>query len=170
MPISGNELLILLVIAAFLIGPERLPGYAEQVSRFVRQARQMVKGAQSQIAEELGPEYKDVDWRQFDPRQYDPRRIVREALMEDLPATSSVKRPSMGAAAAAGMAAVAGSAAVAGGAASAGAGAHPARSAPDGAAQDLPPGAVQDAVPATGPGAADALLFAETVPFDDEAT
>ena len=31
----------------------------------------------------MGPEFEDVDWRQFDPRQYDPRRIVREALLDD---------------------------------------------------------------------------------------
>ena len=32
-------------------------------------------------ASEMGPEFDDVDWRQYDPRQYDPRRIVREALL-----------------------------------------------------------------------------------------
>ena len=30
----------------------------------------------------MGPEFEDINWRQFDPRQYDPRRIVREALMD----------------------------------------------------------------------------------------
>ena len=33
----------------------------------------------------MGPEFDDIDWRQFDPRQYDPRRIVREALLDDEP-------------------------------------------------------------------------------------
>ena len=34
--------------------------------------------------DQLGPEYSDINWRQYDPRQYDPRRIVREALIEPL--------------------------------------------------------------------------------------
>ena len=44
----------------------------------------MAEGAKTQIKDELGPEYEDVDWRKLDPRQYDPRRIIREALMEDM--------------------------------------------------------------------------------------
>ncbi len=83
MPISGNELLVLLVLAAFLIGPERLPEYAEQVGRLVRNARRYISGARTRIRTELGPDFDDVDWTQFDPRRYDPRRIVREALLED---------------------------------------------------------------------------------------
>ncbi len=83
MPISGNELLVLLVLAAFLIGPERLPEYAEQVARLVRGARRYISGARTRIRSELGPDFDDVDWTQFDPRRYDPRRIVRDALLED---------------------------------------------------------------------------------------
>lgn len=83
MPISGNELLALLVLAAFLIGPERLPEYAAQVAKLVRGVREYVSGARTRIRTELGPEFDDVDWAQFDPRRYDPRRIVRDALLED---------------------------------------------------------------------------------------
>lgn len=88
MPISGNELLVLLVLAAFLIGPERLPQYAEQVARLVRRVRAATTGARSRLRDELGPEFEDVDWSQFDPRRYDPRRIVREALLDEGPAPS----------------------------------------------------------------------------------
>jgi sec-independent protein translocase protein TatB len=80
---SGNELLVLLILAAVLIGPERLPEYAEQVARLVRRAKQAVLGARSRLEAELGPELGGVDWSQFDPRRYDPRRIVREALLEE---------------------------------------------------------------------------------------
>jgi len=47
----------------------------------------MANNANSQLKEELGEGYEDVDWRKLDPRQYDPRRIIREALLEDLPDT-----------------------------------------------------------------------------------
>jgi sec-independent protein translocase protein TatB len=49
----------------------------------VRQVRNLATNARSQLKDQMGPEFDEVDWRQFDPRQYDPRRIVREALMEE---------------------------------------------------------------------------------------
>ena len=82
--IDGTKFLILLVIAIVVLGPERLPAYAMKLAHLVRQARTMVTNAQAQLAEQMGPDFDDIDWKQYDPRQYDPRRIVREALMEPL--------------------------------------------------------------------------------------
>lgn len=81
--VNGGEFLIIAVIALLVIGPERLPQYAAQLGRVVRDARRMATGAREQVRAELGPEFDDVDWRKLDPRQYDPRRIVREALLDD---------------------------------------------------------------------------------------
>ena len=44
----------------------------------------MAEGAKGQLKDQLGPEYEDINWRQYDPRQYDPRRIVKEALLDPL--------------------------------------------------------------------------------------
>ena len=81
--INGSEFLIIAVIVLVVIGPERLPLYATQLARLVREARRMATGAREQVRAELGPDFDDVDWRKLDPRQYDPRRIVREALLDD---------------------------------------------------------------------------------------
>jgi len=75
---------VLLVVAAVVIGPERLPGYAEQLGQWVRRARQFVQDTKQRVDEELGEEARSVDWASLDPRKYDPRRIVREALLEDV--------------------------------------------------------------------------------------
>lgn len=84
--ISGGEFLILAFIALVLIGPERLPQYAEQLGRLVRTIKEMMTGARTTLREELGDDYDEL--AKFDPRQYDPRRIVREAMLEDVvPAT-----------------------------------------------------------------------------------
>lgn len=83
--INGWELGLIVVLAVVLIGPERLPGYAEQLGRAVRRARGYLTDARSRVDEELGPEFRDVDWSKLDPRQYDPRKIVRDALMDDTP-------------------------------------------------------------------------------------
>jgi sec-independent protein translocase protein TatB len=80
--INGWEFVLLIVIAIVVLGPERMPEYAAKLARFVKQARAMADNARGQLREQMGPEFDDIDWRQYDPRQYDPRRIVREALME----------------------------------------------------------------------------------------
>lgn len=80
-----EKLMLIGVVAALVIGPERLPKYAEALAKFTRRAKETLQGAKSRMREEMGPEFDDVDWRKLDPRQYDPRRIVREALLDDTP-------------------------------------------------------------------------------------
>ena len=86
--LTPDKLIIIAVIAVFLIGPDRLPGYAAQLARLVRSLRTMADGAKDRMREEMGPEFDEVDWKKLDPRQYDPRRIIRDALLED-PATTA---------------------------------------------------------------------------------
>jgi sec-independent protein translocase protein TatB len=82
--INGGELIVLLIVAVVVVGPERLPGYAEQLARWARQLRLVIADAKERITEELGPELGAVDWESLDPRRYDPRRIVRDALTEEI--------------------------------------------------------------------------------------
>lgn len=81
--INGLEFVALAIIAVLVIGPERLPEYAAQLGRLVKELRRMATGARQQLKDEVGSEFTDVDWQKLDPRQYDPRRIIREALLED---------------------------------------------------------------------------------------
>ena len=81
--INPGELVVLLVVALVVIGPERLPKYAAELARLVRDVRNFARNAREQVRAEMGEEFDDVDWQALDPRRYDPRRIVREALLED---------------------------------------------------------------------------------------
>ena len=90
--INGGELLVIAVLAAVLIGPERLPEYVKQVTALARAARTWVVQARDRVTDELGPDGVGVDWAQLDPRRYDPRSIVREALLDDL-LPGGVRRP-----------------------------------------------------------------------------
>ena len=92
-----EKFLLLLVVAALLIGPERLPRYAEGLARFTQRAREWLAGARSRVREEMGDDFDDVEWRKLDPRQYDPRRIIRDALLDDAP-VPAVKAAAAGAA------------------------------------------------------------------------
>ena len=81
--INGWEFVIVVVVALLVIGPERLPEYSAKLAKMVKQLRGLAEAAKVQLREQMGPDFDDVDWRQYDPRQYDPRRIVRDALLED---------------------------------------------------------------------------------------
>ena len=81
--INTGELLVLGAVAVVILGPERLPSYAAQLGRLVREARTFARGAREQVRNEMGPEFDDIDWQTLDPRRYDPRRIVRDALLDD---------------------------------------------------------------------------------------
>ncbi len=95
-----EKFLLLLVVAALLVGPERLPRYAESLAKFTVRAREWLAGARTRVKEEMGEDFDDVEWRKLDPRQYDPRRIIRDALLEDAP-VPVVKAAAVGAVAAA---------------------------------------------------------------------
>ncbi|KNX36516.1 Sec-independent protein translocase family protein [Luteipulveratus halotolerans] len=81
--INTWEFFGLLVLAMLVVGPDRLPEYVAKLRGWIRQARDMAEGAQSQLKDQMGPEFQDVDWKQYDPRQYDPRKIVRQALLDE---------------------------------------------------------------------------------------
>lgn len=81
--LTFDKLIVIGVIAVFLLGPERIPHYAAQLGRLVRNLRQMANGAKERLRDEMGPDFDDVDWKKLDPRQYDPRRIIREALIDE---------------------------------------------------------------------------------------
>lgn len=83
MGLSIDKILVILVIAMFLLGPERLPVYAKKLGELVRSLKHLADGAKDRLRDEMGPDFEDVDWKQLDPRQYDPRRIIRDALLED---------------------------------------------------------------------------------------
>lgn len=88
--INGNEFVLLILVAVVVVGPQRLPSYAEQLARWVRAARRVMASAKSRVDEELGQHVPDLDLKSLDPRLYDPRRIVREALLDPPEEASSL--------------------------------------------------------------------------------
>lgn len=83
MGLTFDKILVILVIALILLGPERLPVYAKRLGELVRSVKHLADGAKDRLRDEMGDDFEDVDWKQLDPRQYDPRRIIRDALIED---------------------------------------------------------------------------------------
>ena len=91
--LSGEKLLILGLIAVFILGPDRLPHYAQQLAKFAKSLKRVADGAKDQLSNEIGEE---LDWKKLDPRQYDPRRIIREALADEVataPSATALNKP-----------------------------------------------------------------------------
>ena len=76
------ELMVIMIVAVVVFGPDRLPELARQAGRFVKQLRDLAQTAQTQLREELGPEYADLKLADLDPRQA-IRRHILEAMEDD---------------------------------------------------------------------------------------
>jgi sec-independent protein translocase protein TatB len=71
------EMMVIAVVAVLVFGPDRLPDFARQAGRLVRQVRKMTEAARDDIRAELGPEFSD-----FELTDLDPRRAVRKYIDE----------------------------------------------------------------------------------------
>lgn len=58
--IGWGEMLLLVIAGLVILGPERLPGAIRWTSGALRQARDYVTGATSQLRQDLGPEFDDL--------------------------------------------------------------------------------------------------------------
>ena len=76
--LGWGEVAVLLLLALFVVGPERLPGLAADAGRGLRTLRKSVKGLTDDLKTELGPEFADVDLRSLHPRTF-----VQKHLLED---------------------------------------------------------------------------------------
>lgn len=58
--VGWGEMLILVIAGLVILGPERLPGAIRWTTGALRQARDYISGATSQLREDLGPEFDDL--------------------------------------------------------------------------------------------------------------
>ncbi len=72
-----GEILVILLVALVVGGPDKLPGIAKQAAQFVKTLRRMSDTARDDLRRELGPEYADLELRDLDPRT-----MVRKHLTE----------------------------------------------------------------------------------------
>lgn len=58
--VGWGEMLVLVIAGLVILGPERLPGAIRWTAGAVRQAREYLSGATSQLRQDLGPEFDDL--------------------------------------------------------------------------------------------------------------
>ncbi|HET7385387.1 MAG TPA: sec-independent translocase [Nocardioidaceae bacterium] len=76
------ELAVIVVVAIIVFGPDRLPEFARQAGRMVRQVKRFADSARNDIRSELGPEFADFELTDLDPRQA-MRKYVSDMWDED---------------------------------------------------------------------------------------
>lgn len=94
--LSLDKILVMMVVAVFLVGPNRLPLIAEKLARLTVRARQLAISTRERLREEVGDEIDDIDWKKLNPRNYDPRQIIRQALeapYDEPEAAATSRRP-----------------------------------------------------------------------------
>jgi sec-independent protein translocase protein TatB len=58
--IGWGEMLVLVIAGLVILGPERLPGAMRWTASALKQAREYLSGATSQLKADLGPEFEDL--------------------------------------------------------------------------------------------------------------
>ncbi len=90
--IGPLELVVLAIVGLIVLGPDRVPGLAKDAARMLRTLREMANGARTQLKDELGPEFADLDLRSLNPRT----ALQRVLLGEDDPPSVSLDKPVSG--------------------------------------------------------------------------
>lgn len=77
--VGPGEIIALAVLGLLVLGPDKLPGYAADAARFIRQLRNLANDARSEVRRELGPELDGLDLRELNPRS-----LVRKHVLDGL--------------------------------------------------------------------------------------
>jgi sec-independent protein translocase protein TatB len=88
--IGWGEIVVLLLAALFIFGPERLPHMAKDAAAGLRKVRTAITGVRQQVNESLGDDLPEL--RDLDLRKYHPKTFIRQQLFEEEPATPPVRR------------------------------------------------------------------------------
>ena len=82
--LGWGEIAVLLVLALFVFGPERLPTLAQEAGRGLRKVRVYVKSLTADLQTELGPELGDVDLASLNPRTFVAKHLLSDDEDDEL--------------------------------------------------------------------------------------
>lgn len=85
--IDGVELVLIIVIAVLMFGPEKLPEYSRKAARIFVYLRGIANNTQNSLREQLGPEYSDLELRDLNPKTF-----VKKHLSQEIAALEEAKR------------------------------------------------------------------------------
>ena len=77
--VGVGELTVILLLALFVFGPERLPGLAADAGKALRSLRRYLKGMTDDLKSELGPEVGDLDLASLHPKAFVQKHLWDDA-------------------------------------------------------------------------------------------
>ena len=86
--LGAGELLGLAILAMLLVGPERLPKIAVDAAQWVKKARGLATKATSELRENLGPGFEDLQPKDLNPKTF-VKKQISEMLDEENPKAKS---------------------------------------------------------------------------------
>ena len=79
--IGWGEIVVLVLAALFIFGPERLPHLAKDAASGLKKVKQALTGVRAQVDDSLGDELAGL--RDLDLRKYHPKTFIRAQLFDD---------------------------------------------------------------------------------------
>jgi sec-independent protein translocase protein TatB len=86
--LGAGELFALAILAMILVGPERLPRLAADAAKIVKKVRKFTNSATSELRENLGPGFEDLQVADLNPKTF-IRKQINDAIAEDDKASQS---------------------------------------------------------------------------------
>jgi sec-independent protein translocase protein TatB len=81
--IGIEELIVLAVLGVIMFGPEKMPEMARKAARVVHYLQGIANNAQSQLREELGPEYADLQLTDLTPKALIQKHLI-DGIQDEL--------------------------------------------------------------------------------------
>jgi sec-independent protein translocase protein TatB len=70
------EMLVVIVIAVVIFGPDKLPKMIHDTAGFIRKVRSFADNAKADIRQELGPEFKDFEFEDLNPKTFVRKNLL----------------------------------------------------------------------------------------------
>lgn len=83
MDVGLPEIIMLVVLGVVMFGPEKIPPMARKAAKVIHFLRGIANDAQTQLRNELGPEYADLDIRDLNPKTFISKHLLGD-MQEDL--------------------------------------------------------------------------------------
>jgi sec-independent protein translocase protein TatB len=89
--IGGGEFVAIALLAAVLVGPDRLPQLTTDAANLIRKIRNLAQGATKDLRENLGPGYEDLSVSDLNPKKFISKHL-NDALAEPAAEIAEIKK------------------------------------------------------------------------------
>ncbi|MGI5480850.1 sec-independent translocase [Streptomyces lavendofoliae] len=90
--IGALELVVLVVLAVLVFGPDKLPKVIQDVSGFIRKIRDFSESAKQDIRSELGPEFKDFEFEDLNPKTFIRKQLTENEELKEIRSSFDLKK------------------------------------------------------------------------------